>query len=127
MNDDAWAIEQQIRRFAMLNDAHDHDGIAALFTADGRFARPTEPDAPVISRDAIRIFFRDRAKRTTRHVMANTVVTHTAPDRATAHSYVVLYLDTQVLVGDFHDAFVLQDGQWLFAERRGSLTFPPRA
>ena len=25
MHDDAWAIEQQIRRFAMLEDAHDHD------------------------------------------------------------------------------------------------------
>lgn len=127
MHDDAWAIEQQIRRFAMLNDAHDHDGIAALFTVDGRFSRPTEPDAPVIGRDAIRSFFRDRPKRTTRHVMANTVVTRIAADRATAHSYVVLYLDTQVLVGDFHDAFGLEDGQWLFTERRGSLAFPPRA
>ena len=127
MHDDEWAIEQQIRRFAMLNDAHDHDGIAALFTVDGRFSRPTEPDAPVIGRDAIRSFFRDRPKRTTRHVMANTVVTRIGADRAAAHSYVVLYLDTQVLVGDFHDAFGLEDGQWLFTERRGSLAFPPRA
>lgn len=123
MNDDPWAIELQIRRFAMLNDAHDADGLAAMFTPGGSFARPSEPDAPVVGRDAIHAFLRDRPKRVTRHVMANTLVTFVSETEAQAHSYVVLYIADKTLVGDFHDRLELHDGLWLFAERRGTLAF----
>lgn len=123
MHDVAWAVEQQIRRFAMLNDAHDHDGIAAMFTPDGSFARPTDPDTPIIGREQIRTFFRDRPRRVTRHVMANTVVETESATRVRAHSYVVLHLSDRMLVGDFHDVLVLQEGEWLFTERRGTLAF----
>lgn len=123
MNDVAWAVEQQIRRFAMLNDAHDADGLAAMFTRDGSFARPTEPDAPVVGRDAIHAFFRDRPQRVTRHVMANTLVEIVSQTEARAHSYVMLYMADKTLIGDFHDRLEQHDGQWLFAERRGSLAF----
>lgn len=119
----AWAVEIQIRRFAMLNDAHDHDGLAAMFTDDGRFARPTEPDQPIIGRDAIRMFFRDRPKRMTRHVMANTLVDIVSDHEVRAHSYVLLHMADRTLVGDFFDRLVLQDGLWLFADRRGTLAF----
>ena len=44
------ACEQAIRRFALCNDRHDHAGLAALFTDDGVFARPSAPDAPVRGR-----------------------------------------------------------------------------
>lgn len=123
MNDIAWAVELQIRRFAMLNDAHDSDALAAMFTHDGSFARPSEPDAPVVGRENIRAFFRDRPKRTTRHVMANTLVDPISETEVRAHSYVVLYMADKTLVGDFHDRLVLEDGVWLFAERRGTLAF----
>lgn len=123
MNDIAWAIELQIRRFAMLNDAHDAEGLAAMFTESGSFARPSEPDAPVVGRDAIHAFFRDRPKRVSRHVMANTLVEIVSDTQARAHSYVVLYMADKTLVGDFHDRLELHDGTWLFAERRGTLAF----
>ncbi len=123
MNEIEWTIELQIRRFAMLNDAHDADGLAAMFTPDGSFARPSEPDAPVIGRNNIRAFFRDRPKRTTRHVMANTLVDAISETEVRAHSYVVLYMADKTLVGDFHDRLELHDGVWLFAERRGTLAF----
>lgn len=123
MMDIEWAVERQIRRFAMLNDAHDHDGLAAMFTDDGSFARPTEPDAPIIGKEAIRTFFRDRPKRVTRHVMANVLVDGVSEGVVRAHSYVVLHMADKTLVGDFFDRLVLQDGQWLFAERRGTLAF----
>lgn len=123
MNEIEWAIELQIRRFAMLNDAHDADGLAAMFTPDGSFARPSEPDAPVIGRDNIRAFFRDRPRRVTRHVMANTLVDAISETEVRAHSYVVLYMADKTLVGDFHDRLELHDGIWLFAERRGTLAF----
>ncbi|MFN3474307.1 MAG: nuclear transport factor 2 family protein [Blastomonas sp.] len=123
MMDVAWEVELQIRRFAMLNDAHDSDGLAAMFTRDGSFARPSDPDAPVIGRDNILAFFRDRPRRTTRHVMANTIVDIVSDREVRAHSYVALYMADKTLVGDFHDRLVLEDGVWLFAERRGTLAF----
>ncbi|MGK2911743.1 MAG: nuclear transport factor 2 family protein [Sphingobium sp.] len=118
-----WGVERQIRRFAMLNDAHDHDGLAAMFTDDGSFARPTEPDAPIIGKEAIRAFFRDRPKRVTRHVMANMVFDVVTDTEVLAHSYVQLHMADKTLVGDFFDRLLLQDGEWLFAERRGTLAF----
>lgn len=123
MNDIEWVVERQVRRFAMLNDAHDHDSLAAMFTDDGSFARPTQPDAPIVGKEAIRAFFRDRPKRITRHVMANTVVDIVSDRAVRAHSYVLLHMTGTVLVGDFFDQLVLQDGVWLFAERRGMLAF----
>ncbi|MEG3168014.1 nuclear transport factor 2 family protein [Sphingomonas sp. LB3N6] len=121
------ACERLIRRFALLNDAHDHDAIAAMFTEDGSFARPTDPDNPVRGQDAIRAFFRDRPKRETRHVIANTVVDVESPTAARAVSYVVLYTGEQgktTLVGEFVDT-LSQDmaGTWRLASRTGSLAF----
>ena len=121
------AIVKQIHRFAQANDAHDHDTLAAMFTQDGAFARPTAPDAPVRGREAIRAFFRDRPARRTRHVMANIVVDLVSPVCAQARSYVVLYSGERgenVLVGDFEDELRLEpDGVWRFARRKGSLAF----
>lgn len=123
MIDIEWAVERQIRRFAMLNDAHDHDGLVAMFTDDGSFARPSDPGTPITGKDALWAFFRDRPKRTTRHVMTNILVEILSENEVRAHSYVLLYMAEKVMVGDFHDRLVLHDGCWLFAERRGTLAF----
>lgn len=120
------ACERLIRQFALLNDAHDHAALAALFTEDGSFARPTNPDEPIEGRAAIHAFFRDRPARTTRHLMSNIVVTVESPTRARAHSYVLLVTGERgekMLTGDFHDVFVFGAGCWKFARRRGSLAF----
>ncbi len=121
------ACERLIRRFALLNDAHDHDALADLFTEDGSFARPTDPDAPVRGREAIRAFFRDRPKRETRHVIGNTVVDVESMTSARARSYVVLYSGEQgktVLVGEFRDALARgETGIWQIVSRSGSLAF----
>lgn len=122
-----YACERLIRHFAQRNDAHDHDAIADMFVEDGSFARPTDPDNPVTGREEIRSFFRDRPKRTTRHVMANIVVDVIDDRFARARSYVVLYSGedgSNVLVGDFEDSFRRgDDGAWKFQSRAGSLAF----
>ncbi len=116
-----WAIERQIRLFAFLNDAHDHDGVADLFTADGRFARPTDPDNVIAGRENIRTFFRDRPQRATLHFMANTVVDIECADRASARSYILLLVGGGAIGGQFHDRLSKEEGRWLFAERCGSV------
>ncbi|WP_372162752.1 nuclear transport factor 2 family protein [Xanthomonas axonopodis pv. cyamopsidis] len=127
------ACEQAIRRFALCNDRHDHAGLAALFTDDGVFARPSAPDAPVRGREAILQSFRERAPRTTCHLMLNTLVSVQSHKLAHAHSHVLLYTagDTSAappwtaqspaLLGSFEDVLVLEQGRWLFQQRLGSL------
>lgn len=124
------AVERQIRRFAAFNDAQDHASLVALFTEDGAFARPTEPDAVIHGRSAILDFFVSRPARLTRHLMVNTVVEVASEQEASAKSTVVLYVgDTStspasiaaVLVGAFDDVLRKENGEWLFVSRLGSL------
>ncbi|PPU42429.1 nuclear transport factor 2 family protein [Xanthomonas arboricola] len=136
MHDDASIIiacEQVIRQFALLNDRHDHDGLAALFTADGVFARPSAPEVPVQGREAILHAFRARAPRTTCHLMLNTLVSVQSPTLVHAHSKVLLHTaaDTSAAppwttqspasLGSFDDVLVLEQGCWLFKQRLGAL------
>ncbi|MCC4618683.1 nuclear transport factor 2 family protein [Xanthomonas cassavae CFBP 4642] len=127
------ACEQLIRRFALYNDRHDHDGLAALFTLDGVFARPSAPDAPVHGREAILQAFRARPPRTTCNLMLNILVTIQSPTLAHAHSNVLLYTASETsaappwaaqspaLLGGFDDVLVFDQQRWLFKQRLGSL------
>lgn len=58
-----------------------------------------------------------------RYCMGGRTADPLTPSQVRAHSYVVLYTADRQLVGDFHDRLVLEDGVWLFAERRGTLAF----
>ncbi|NIJ99999.1 nuclear transport factor 2 family protein [Xanthomonas cannabis] len=136
MHDEASTIiacEQLIRRFALYNDRHDHEALAALFTDDGVFARPSAPDAPVRGREAILQAFRARPPRTTCHLMLNTLVSVQSSTMAHAHSNVLLYTASQTsapppfavqspaLLGSFDDVLVFEQERWLFKQRLGAL------
>ncbi len=130
-----WRCQQLVNRFALLNDANDFEALVALFTEDGVFARPTIPDQPMVGRQVILEQFRKRPARTIRHLMANVVITAESAERASGVCYMILYsgppaaegqqgppkADGPALIGAFHDSFVKQDGEWLFARRQGSL------
>jgi hypothetical protein len=130
-----WQCAQLVHRFAMLNDNNDYDALAACFTEDGIMARPTMPDAPMQGRQTILEQFRKRPVRTIRHMMANVHVKAESQDRATGRVYMILYggpalaegekgpvkAEPPFLIGAFDDVYAKVDGQWLFAERRGSL------
>lgn len=129
----AWACERLIHHYAMLNDAGDFPAMAALFTADGAFARPTDADNLMRGRDAILAMYLARPPRFTRHMITSVVITVDDADNATGHSYLSLHTapaggpapaqaDPSYLIGAFHDRFVREDGVWKFAERRGSLS-----
>ncbi len=127
-----WECERLIHHYAMLNDAGDFPAMAALFTADGVFARPTAPDAPIRGREAILEAYLSRPPRFTRHMITSVVITIKDADHASGHSYLALHAaqaaetlpapaDPAYLIGAFHDRFVREDGVWKFSERRGSL------
>lgn len=116
-----------IYRFAMFNDAHDHNGLANMFTEDGSFARPSAPAQPITGREMLRAFFRDRPKQRTRHFMCNPLIEILSKEVVDARSYVLLVTGEQgdkILAGNFDDRLHrTADGAWLFHRRRGSLAF----
>jgi hypothetical protein len=135
----AWAakaaISELITRYAALNDAGDWDGVAALYTDDGRMSRPTAPEDFIAGRVAILAAFRSRPLRATRHIVANVLVALESETAARATSQILLFTGasageglpvqsaTPPLVGSYRDRLTRTDHGWRFAERRGSLDF----
>jgi ketosteroid isomerase-like protein len=118
--------ERLIKRYVNLGDAGDWPAVAALYTADARFARPSQPGVFIEGREAILASFLARPPREQRHVVANVVVDVDDADHARAFSVIVLYQgDTAPLVGTFADKLVRTGEGWRFAERVGGLDFRP--
>jgi hypothetical protein len=132
------ACTKLINQFANFNDGGRHDELAALFTEDGQYARPTDPDNFVQGRAAILAAFKGRAAdKLTRHLITNIVVDVTGPASATGICYVTLYAGStgkpadkygylanpSQLVGEYHDVFVLTPAGWKFSKRQGRLIF----
>jgi ketosteroid isomerase-like protein len=129
------AIAELITRYAALNDAGDWDGVAALYTDDGRMSRPTAPEDFIAGRAAILAAFRSRPLRATRHIVANVLVTLESETEARATSQILLFTGTSAgeglpvrsatppLVGSYRDRLTRTNDGWRFLERRGSLDF----
>ena len=130
--------ERLIKLYVNLNDAQDWPAVAALYTEDARFARPSQPGVFIEGREAILESFLARPARAQRHVIANTVVDVEDANHARAFSVIGLYqgdvaepgeLPTMSanspLVGTFTDRLVRTVEGWRFAERVGGLDFRP--
>ena len=130
--------ERLIKLYVNLNDAQDWPAVAALYTEDARFARPSQPGVFIEGREAILESFLARPARAQRHVIANTVVDVEDANHARAFRVIVLYqgdvaepgeLPTMSanspLVGTFTDRLVRTVEGWRFAERVGGLDFRP--
>jgi ketosteroid isomerase-like protein len=130
--------EKLIKRYVNLNDAQDWEAVAALYTEDARFARPSRPGEFIEGRPAILASFTARPPRAQRHVTANIVVEAEDADHARAFSVIVLYMGDvpedgglpamdakSPLVGTFADRLVRTEQGWRFAERVGGLDFRP--
>jgi hypothetical protein len=133
-----WACTRVINLYALLNDAADWEGVAGLYTPDGRMARPSAPNNPVVGRDAILASLKSRPPRAARHVISNIVVDVDSDTEARAMSVILLFQgeagedgslptrdQTGPLVGYFKDRLVLTEEGWRFAERVGGLDFAP--
>jgi hypothetical protein len=135
----AWAakaaIAELITRYAALNDAGDWDGVATLYTDDGRMSRPTAPEDFIAGRAAILAAFRSRPLRATRHIVANVLVSLESDTEARATSQILLFTGASAgeglpvqsmappLVGTYRDRLTRTNHGWRFLERRGSLDF----
>src|SRR5690606_19400197 len=130
--------ERLIKLYVNLNDAQDWHAVAALYTEDARFARPSQPGVFVEGRQAILESFLARPGRAQRHVIANTVVDVEDENLARALSVIVLYmgdkaddvgLPVQVpklpLIRTCADKLLWTVEGWRFAERVGGLDFRP--
>ena len=118
--------ERLIKRYVNLNDVQDWPAVAALYTEDARFARPSQPGVFVEGREAILASFLARPPRAQRHVVANVVVDAEDADHARAFSVIVLYQgEAAPLVGTYTDRLVRTPEGWRFAERVGGLDFRP--
>ena len=128
--------ERLIKRYVNLNDAQDWPAVAALYTEDAVFQRPSGGDA-ILGREAILVSLLARPPRVQRHVIANVVVDVEDEDHARAFSVIVLYQGDPLpeglpamsasspLVGTFADQLVRTRDGWRFAERLGALDFAP--
>jgi len=123
-------IASLVTRYAVLNDDGDFDGMAALFTEDARFIRPSGGD-PIVGRDAILASYQGRPPRISRHLITNIVVDVVSETEATCRSTIVLYTaavgalpadaNKPALLGGFRDRLAKTAEGWRFAEREGFL------
>jgi SnoaL-like domain len=128
--------ERLIKLYVNLNDAQDWPAVAALYTDDAVFRRPSGGE-PIMGREAILASFLARPPRVQRHVIANVVVDVEDADNARAFCAILLYQGDPVseglpemsanspLVGTFTDRLVRTSEGWRFAERVGGLDFRP--
>lgn len=133
-------VMRMLVRYAQLNDAHQWDDLAAMFTLDGRYIRPSAPDDVIVGRNAILNELKSRPPAATRHIVSNVLVEVEHPAHLTAQSTVLLFRGEPAapgsgelpkmqagcpLVGTFQDVIVMEPKGYFFAERRGGLDFAP--
>lgn len=129
------ACHELIVRFALLNDARDAAGVAALFAEDGVMVRPDGSELE--GRAAIAAAYANKpADRITCHHVGNVLVEVQSPGEATGTSSVLLWsastadaagpfgrpAQARQIIGEFHDRFVKTDAGWRIAERRARFT-----
>jgi diketogulonate reductase-like aldo/keto reductase len=84
-----------VNQFAVYSDLGRYDELAALFTEDGRYARPTEPTNFVEGRADLLASLKARPKdKLTRHLVTNVLIEVTSATTAKGFSYVTQYSGT---------------------------------
>lgn len=126
VSDPTQAVARLVARYCHHVDRGPADAIAPLFTADGVLDLG---ERRLEGRDAIDAFYRDRATRgiTSRHVVANLLVEAAGDSEAHVTSTLLLFRElaatTPVIVADYYDRVVLEDGEWRFASKRVEIIF----
>jgi len=119
-------IETLLAEFAWRIDHGADESAADLFTPDGWYA--WGPDRRSAGRDAIRAAYRARVTRglrTSRHLVTNLRFGSITADRVEVTSIMTLYAEdgppphpaNVLMIADFEDVCVRDNGRWLFESR----------
>lgn len=128
---DRLAIRELIDQYAYCADTRDAQGQMALFTQDTRFvvfmdAKSAVPTQTITKRDDLfPVFDNLNTYKATMHFNGQSTV-KLQGDRATGTTYCMAHHLTveatlqklMIAAIRYHDIFVKQNGQWLFAERK---------
>jgi len=129
---DRLAIRELVEAYAHCADRRDAKGQMALFTEDTHFvvymnAKDPKPSQDLHSRAALAPVFDDLNKyAATMHFVGQSTVLSLTGDRATGEAYTLAHHLTvdagkrrlMIAALRYDDAFVKDDGAWLFAERK---------
>src|ERR1700753_1731607 len=128
---DHLAIRELIEAYAHCAARRDAKGPMALFTTDTHFvvymnAKDPKPAQELHSREALAPVFEDLNKyAATMHFVGQSTILTLTSDRATGEAYTLAHHLTvdggkrrlMIAALRYDDAFVKNDGAWLFAER----------
>jgi hypothetical protein len=129
---DRLSIRELVEAYAHCADRRDAKGQMALFTADTHFvvymdAKDRKPTQELNSREALAPVFADLNKyAATQHFVGQSTILTLTSDRATGEAYTMAHHLTvdggkrrlMIAALRYADAFVKQDGAWLFSERQ---------
>src|ERR1700737_1171664 len=129
---DRIAIRELVEAYAHCADRRDAKGQMSLFTADTHFvvfmnAKDRKPTWELRSRDALAPVFADLNKYdATTHFVGQSTILSLTDDKAIGETYCLAHHVTvaegkgRLMIASLRylDAFVKQNGDWLFAERR---------
>jgi len=128
---DRLAIRELVEAYAHCADRRDAEGQMALFTVDTHFvvymdAKDPKPTQELHAREALAPVFADLNRyAATQHFVGQSTVLTLSGDRATGEVYTLAHHLTvdggkrrlMIAALRYGDAYVKQDGAWLFAER----------
>jgi uncharacterized protein (TIGR02246 family) len=129
---DRLAVRELVEAYAHCADRRDAKGQMSLFTPDTHFvvfmnAKDRKPSMELRSRDALAPVFADLNKyNATTHFIGQSTILSLTDDKAIGETYCLAHHVTvtegkhRLMVASLRyvDAFVKQDGGWLFAERQ---------
>lgn len=124
---DYFEVQNLIHEYAARLDQGDLDGLGRLFAhahvhipASGLSIDRDPPMLTSMFKDFLQLY---EGKPRTRHVISNLRIWPAGSNRATAHSYVMVFQQTAqlplqpIIGGDYQDRFEKIDGVWRFCER----------
>lgn len=132
------ACSKLVNQFSCFNDRRDFEALSNLFTEEGAFARPTDPENFVEGRENILAAFNARPfDRITRHLISNVIIDVEDATLARGVCYATLFMapadaesanfgvqaNASQLVGEFRMQFSLTEAGWKIARQTGKIIF----
>jgi len=132
------ACSKLVNLYYHYNDTLDFKAASALFTVNGAFARPTDPENFTVGRDNILAAFEARPNdRIARHIISNIIINPIDAERARGSCYATLFMapidaeqarfgvkaNASQLMGEFDMDFALTADGWKIARSTGRIIF----